>query len=58
MTTLAEITAETTSRFLRTSPFRIRYYEAGPAIRSSRWHGSGSSTTDWSDFSPAFRRTG
>ena len=52
------MTAESTSRFLQTKPFRIRYDEAGPAIRSPRWHGSGSSTTGWSDFSPAFRRTG
>ncbi|MEU4169239.1 alpha/beta hydrolase [Streptomyces sp. NPDC026665] len=46
------LTAENTSRFLRTKRFRIHYHEAGTGHPIVLLHGSGPGATAWSNFRP------
>lgn len=48
--TSAEITAESSSRFVQTSPHRIHYNEAGSGHPVILLHGSGPGSTGWSNF--------
>lgn len=48
--TSAEITAESTSRFVRTNTHRIHYNEAGNGHPVILLHGSGPGSTGWSNF--------
>ncbi len=50
--TAGKLTAERTSRFVQTKPFRIHYYEAGEGQPVILLHGSGPGATGWSNFRP------
>lgn len=52
MTMTAQITAESTSRYVTTPRFRVHYYEAGDGQPIILLHGSGPGATDWSNFAP------
>lgn len=52
VTTPSSITAESTSRFVQTTKFRIHYHEAGEGHPIVLLHGSGPGATGWSNFRP------
>lgn len=52
MTATVEITAESTSRFVDTEPYRIHYHEAGEGAPIVLIHGSGPGATGWSNYWP------